>query len=397
MRVLISGVGIAGTTLAYWLIRRGMMSTLVERAPSLRAGGYIIDFGLTGYDIADRMGLIPELQRIGYHVQRMVIVNGEGHRIAGCPVSAFDKVTRGRFVSLGRGDLASALFRTIEGSAELRFGDHITRIDQSTDGARVTFASGMTREFDAVIGADGLHSGVRGLVFGPDSRYEKYLGIKFVAFALDGYSHRDELTYVLYTQLGQQVARFSMRDGRTMFLFTFADPDPRIDHANGAQAAKAVLRRRFADSGWECPQILDAMDNVDAVYFDRASQIRMDADGWSKQRVALVGDAAFCPSLLAGQGSSMAMTAAYVLAGEMHRAAGDFGLAFSRYAELLMPFMLAKQNAALSMVNVFAPRSRIGLFLRNRVISLASLPAVASLAIGSFVRDRIELPEYDSF
>jgi 2-polyprenyl-6-methoxyphenol hydroxylase-like FAD-dependent oxidoreductase len=195
----------------------------------------------------------------------------------------------------------------------------------------------------------------------------------------------------MYPQVGQEVSRFSMRNDRTMFLFTFADPDPNIPSDLGGQ--KAVLRQRFANGGWECPQILDALEAARDLYFDRVSQIEIH-NGWANGRVTLVGDAAFCVSLLGGQGSALAMTAAYILAGELHRAEGRHQDAFARYQQLFGPFVSNKQRAARRFVGAFAPKSRTLLFLRNRLFSLLSIPWIANLIAGREFSDRIALPDY---
>src|SRR4029079_9382829 len=227
------------------------------------------------------------------------------------------------------------------------------------------------RAFDLVVGADGLHSRVRELVFGPEKRFERYLGIKVAAFEVEGYRPRDELVYVMYPQVGQEVSRFAMRNDRTMFLFTFADPDPASPSDMAGQ--KAMLRERFANGGWECSQILDALDGAHDLYFDRVSQIEVD-ESWTNGRVALVGDAAFCVSLLGGQGTALAMAAAYILAGELHRARERHQDALARYQLLFGPFVSMKQRAARRFAGAFAPKSRLSLFLRNRVFGLLSIP-----------------------
>ena len=389
MRVLISGAGMAGPTLAYWLDSFGFDTTLVEMAPRLRTGGYIIDFWGTGFEVATRMNLINEIQRKGYGVEKVKVVDKTGKQVAGFPAAAFARATHGRYVSLPRGDLAALIFARIESRAEILFGDSILAIVQGNNGVRVSFASGIQREFDLVLGADGLHSKVRGLVFGPESEFEQFLGYKAAAFEAAGYRPRDELTYVMYTEVGQQVARFAMREDRTMFLFTLADSNPDIGNVS---AQKELLRQRFGGSGWECPSILDALDRTDDLYFDRVSQIRMDS--WSRGRVALVGDAAYCVSLVAGQGTALGMAGAYILAGELHRAGGDYRAAFARYQEMFQPLIQAKQGAALRFAGAFAPKSKFRLWLRNRILNLLSVGWIADITVGRDLADRISLPDY---
>jgi 2-polyprenyl-6-methoxyphenol hydroxylase-like FAD-dependent oxidoreductase len=340
------------------------------------------------------MGLFPEIRRAGYVVEEVRAVDDRGARSARVSAKGFTRMTGGRFVSLPRGDLASILFASLESRVETLFGDHIVEIEQSPAGVAVRFQHASPRTFDLVVGADGLHSGVRRLVFGEASQFEKYLGYKAAAFTVSGYEPRDELVYILYTQVGSQVARFSMRDNSTMFLLTFADPDPAIPATLAEQ--KTLLRDRFRAGRWEVPQILAALDGCPALYFDRVSQIRMDARPglWSENRVTLTGDAASCVSLLAGQGSALAMTAAYLLAGELARACGDHRQAFTRYKERFAPFVRRKQQSALRFAGMFAPRSRFALFLRNRGMSLMNLPWIADLAMRADLVDKIELPDY---
>lgn len=392
LRVLISGAGIAGPTLAYWLARYGATPTIVERAPALRTGGYIIDFWGAGFEVAGRMGLVAELVRAGYMMEEVRAVDRTGRRVAGFPAAAFERATGGRYVSLPRGDLAAAIYRALGGSVETIFGDSVRRLEPRRDGVRVELASGAVREFDLVVGADGLHSRVRALAWGDEAQFERYMGIKVAAFETQGYRPRDELVYVMFTEVGQQVGRFSMRGDRTMFLFTFADPNGGGDGDIAAQ--KATLRRRFGQSGWECARILDALDEAPDLYFDRVSQVRLEPGGWAKDRVTLVGDAAWCVSLLAGQGSALAMTGAYVLAGELYRARGDYASAYRQYEARFAPFIRGKQDAARRFAGSFAPRSARSLWLRNRIMNLLAIPVVARLAVGREFADRIELPDY---
>jgi 2-polyprenyl-6-methoxyphenol hydroxylase-like FAD-dependent oxidoreductase len=390
VRILVSGAGIAGPCVAYWLERYGFTPTLVERAPGLRTGGYVIDFWGAGFDVADRMGIVPELMQQGYRVREVRQVDRGGKRVAGFAVNVFDRMTHGRFISVPRSALAASIYGALGDGVETIFDDSIAAIEDRAYEVRVQFERSPPRSFDLVIGADGLHSQVRQLVFGEQDRFERYLGLKVAAFRAPGYRPRDELVYVLHPELGQQVGRFTMRGNETLFLFTFADPDPTLPSDLPGQ--KALVRDRFSGTGWEIPAILEALERTDSLYLDRVSQIHMDR--WTRNRVALVGDAAFCVSLLAGQGSALAMVAAYVLAGELKRANGDHAAAFARYQERLDAYIKGKQAAAVRFSSFFAPRTRFGIFLRTQVMKLMSIPFVADLAVGRDVSDVIELPAY---
>lgn len=391
--VLISGIGIAGSTLAYWLGEHGFSPTLLERAPRLRTGGYVIDFWGLGYDIAERMGLLPDLKFEGYDIKELRLVDSLGRRVGGFGVDVFRALTGGRYVSLPRGDLARMIYHKIDGRYETIFGDSIASIEQS-DGVQVAFEHSLARQFDLVVGADGLHSMVRELVFGSQDRFEKYLGYTVAAFEVEGYRPRDERVYVSHAVAGKQVARFAMRDDRTLFLLVFAADQAAPIDAHDTQAHKAVLHTEFDRVGWECPQILAALNTCDELYFDHVSQIRMDA--WTRGRVTLVGDAAFCPSLLAGQGSALAMIAAYVLAGELRKDGGESLHGLQRYEKLLRPFMAAKQKAAAQFAGSFAPKTRFGVVLRNQITKAFAIPFVAKLTLGRSLLDRIDLPNYPS-
>ena len=250
---LISGVGIAGPTLAYWLTRCGFKTTLVEVAPHLRTGGYVIDFWGRGFDVAEKMGLLPAIKREGYDVKELRLVGATGRRVGGFKAEVFRSATNGRYVSIPRGELAKIIYQSIEGRCETIFGDSITKIVQDEHRVCVTFERTLPRNFDIVIGADGLHSVVRKLVFGKQDHFEKYLGYMVAAFTVNGYRPRDEDVYVSYSLPRKQVARFAMRDDRTMFLFVFADEKDRRVESQDTNTHKDILRAEFRSTGWECP------------------------------------------------------------------------------------------------------------------------------------------------
>ncbi len=392
MRIVINGAGIAGPTLAYWLARSGHEVLLVEQAPQLRTGGYVIDFWGIGFDIAEKMGLIPQLMKLGYQVQEVCFVDRHGRRNGGFRTGVFNRLTGGRFTSLRRSDLAATIYSTLDKRVETLFGDSIATIEEQDNGVRVGFDHATARNFDLVVGADGLHSRVRGLVRGPEEEFEKQLGYHVAAFEVEGYPPRDELVYVSHGLPGKQISRFSMRDDRTLFLFIFLDQFLTEKHFANDDERKAALKHVFADVEWECPQILEAMDDARDVYFDRVSQIRMGR--WTKGRTALIGDAAACVSLLAGEGTGLSMVEAYAFAGELHCCAGDHATAFARYEALMMPFLRQKQESAAKFASSFAPRTAFGIRYRNLATRLMQFPFMADFLFARSLRDSIKLPDY---
>lgn len=386
MKVAISGAGVAGTALAYWLHRTGHTPTLIEQAPAFRTGGYMIDFWGVGYRVAKKMGIEDQLLDAGYEIQQLRSVDSDGKVKAELPVEAIRNLIGHDFTSLPRGDLAATVYRTVADKVETVFGDTITAVDDHGDGVRLTFGNAEPREFDLLIGADGLHSNVRRLAFGTGPEVERYLGCKVAACVVDGYRPRDELVYLTYNTLGRQAGRVALREDRTLFLFIF-----RAERTDAGAQPKDELRTQFGDAGWECPQMLDALDDADDLYFDVVSQIKMDH--WSRGRVGLIGDAAGCISLLGGEGTGLAMTEAYVLAGELDRARGDHREAFEAYEALMHPFVASKQAGAARFVGFFATRTKFGLWLRNIVMRAMNVGPVLRLVAGD-IRDDLELPQY---
>jgi 2-polyprenyl-6-methoxyphenol hydroxylase-like FAD-dependent oxidoreductase len=386
MKIAISGAGVAGAALAHWLHRTGHSPTVIEQAPKFRTGGYMIDFWGVGYQVAKRIGIEDSIRGAGYDIEWLRSVGPRGEVKADVDVNVFRRMIGDDFTSLPRGDLAAAIYATIEDKVETIFGDSIATVDEHGDGVRLTFENGVPRDFDLVIGADGLHSNIRQLAFGPEERFEHYLGCKVAACVVDGYQPRDDLVYVTYSTPGRQLSRFALRGDRTMFLFIF-----RAGHGSTGVPPKEELRNQFGDVGWEARDILAALDDADDLYFDVVSQIRMDR--WSQGRALLIGDAAGCISLLGGEGTGLAIAEAYVLAGELVRAGSDYRRAFDAYEARLRPFIKAKQANAVRYIPFFATRTRFGLWFRNVAMRTMNFGPLATLFAGS-IRDDFELPDY---
>jgi 2-polyprenyl-6-methoxyphenol hydroxylase-like FAD-dependent oxidoreductase len=371
--VLISGASIAGPALAYWLDRYGFDVTVVERAPSVRSGGYPIDVRGTATDVLERMGLLPLVQAEHIDSRGLTFVDAEGRVIGTIPVYDLTNNQAGRDVELPRGALTTLLYElTRERPIHYRFNDSIETLRDDGSGVEIQFRSGDRCRYDVVIGADGLHSRTRRLVFGPEEQFNHYLGRCFNIFSMPndmGLSHGG----IVYSEAGRSAGAYAVRNSKDVFVFlVFASDDPSFGaHADAEEQYKRTAAV-FAEGGWEVPHLLAAMRHAGDLYFDTVSQIRMPA--WSSGRVALVGDAAFAPSFLSGQGTSMALVGAYVLAGEL-AARDDPSQAFAAYERMTRPFVEANQALAIEGNGSFLlPRTPQEVETRNR--------ALAALATG---------------
>ncbi|MEM1058183.1 MAG: FAD-binding domain [Verrucomicrobiota bacterium] len=391
LKIAINGCGIAGPALAWWLRYYGHEPVLFERSPELRRGGYFVDFWGVGYDVAEKMGLLPTLQARSYQPAELRLVNAEGKRRASLDLQAFKSLTDGRAISILRSDLAVSLFEACE-DIPSRFGLPVTACRQTDQGVEVRLSDGSAPTFDLLIGADGLHSRVRRAAFGSEQKFLHPLGYRVAAFSVRGYRPREEGVYLGHTEPGRQAMRISLRGDRTVFLLIFREdvvPPEALD-----QEPKVLLREVFGGMGWEVPHFLPRLEEAVDFYYDTVSQIRMPR--WSKGRVGLIGDAAACASLLAGEGAGLAIAEAYILAGELHRARGDHEVAFARYEERVRPFLERKQRAAEKMCGFFAPKARRTIWLRDLAVNLSNRRWLARLLSGSTVRDQLELPDYAS-
>jgi 2-polyprenyl-6-methoxyphenol hydroxylase-like FAD-dependent oxidoreductase len=356
-RVLISGASVAGPALAFWLRRHGFTPTVVERAPRLRDGGYAVDFRGASLRVLDRMGLLGQVEAAATRMGDVTYVDSDDRALVVTP-SSFQS---GELEVL-RGDLARILHDATKDGVEYVFGDSITGIAEHADGVTVTFEHGEPREFDLVVGADGLHSNVRSLVFGDESRFRHDLGYHVSIFTVPNHLGLDHVGR-FYNEPNRTVGVYSARDNtEAKALFWFGSEPLDYDHRDVGQQRR-IVEERFGDVGWETSTLLKAMREAPDFYFDSASQIKLDT--YSSGRVALVGDAAYCAAPLSGMGTSLAIVGAYVLAGELAAAGGDHTSAFGAYHDEMRGFVGACQKLAEGNGKWFVPPTRAWLRMRN--------------------------------
>ncbi|XKK62579.1 FAD-dependent monooxygenase [Streptomyces sp. ARC32] len=324
---LVSGASVAGPALAYWLNRHGYEVTVVEKAGTIRSGGYPVDVRGTALDVVERMGILPRLRDAHIDLRRLTFLHEDGSEVASLHPHAVTGGATGRDLEIRRGDLTDALYTAVRDDVEFLFDDSVDTLDQSGHGVDVTFRGGGSRTFDLVFGADGMHSRTRELLFGPEERFRRYLGHCFAVFTMPntlGLSHET----VMWNTPGRTAALYAVGDDDEVHAFlNFARPEPPHDAFGDPRAGRHLVAEVFADAGWKVPDILRALDDADDLFFDAVSQIRMPR--WSSGRVALVGDAAHAPSFLTGQGTSLALIGAHHLAGAL--ADGDHGAGFAAY------------------------------------------------------------------
>ncbi|MFE7798732.1 FAD-dependent monooxygenase [Nocardia sp. NPDC057440] len=390
-RILISGASIAGQTLAYWLARHGFRPTMVERAPHPRSGGQGVDVRDQAIQVAERMGVMPQIRAAAADVAGMRFVDARDRGLARIDMSGIqDKYGSGE-VEIMRGDLVGILHNANADPVEYLFGDSIRSLEQDDDGVAVAFENGRPRRFDLVIGADGMHSNVRGLVFGPESRFVHHMDHYF-AFGNADSAHGQDRTMTVFNTPGTMAGVYrSGNHAQAKAYFMFRSPQRDYDHRDPA-AERHLLTDAFADrTEWRIPELLAGALADPDLYVDALSQVRMDS--WTTGRIALVGDAAYCASPASGAGAELSLIGAYRLAGELAAAGGDHRTAFRRYEETHRESVDRKQKIGPNL-RLMAPKTRIGMAVRNTIARSPLLESLAGLERIMAPSTTAALPEY---
>ncbi|MET9212998.1 MULTISPECIES: FAD-dependent monooxygenase [unclassified Nocardia] len=370
-RILVSGAGIAGPTLAWWLARHGVTPTVVELAPAPRPGGNGVDLRGAAVRIADAMGVLPAVRELATDIRQLTFVDADGRRVAGMPTSTFNGPDD---LEVMRGDLARVLYEATADDADYRFGDAVASITQDEASVQVEFTNGTSAKFDLVIGADGLHSRVRELAVRPESEAAYPLGLCFATAAVDpDFGTAREVT--LHNAPGRVAGVYrSGRHASAQAFFAFRAPRE-LAVPRDQQAQKELLRSHFDTDAWRVGALVDAATADPGFYLDAITQIRMP--GWSRGRVGLVGDAGYCATLLSGAGASLAVEGAHRLATEL--AVGDgHRAAFARYERGLRATVRARQRSVGASRAMLIPGSRTGVRLRDQFTRLMVLPPLAA-------------------
>jgi 2-polyprenyl-6-methoxyphenol hydroxylase-like FAD-dependent oxidoreductase len=355
--VLISGASIAGPALAYWLGRYGFPVTVVEKAPALRPGGQAVDFkGRTHRTVLERMGIWTAIQQRQTGRFDTVYVDAAGRELA-----TMSGEFTGGDVEILRGDLSAIMYERTTASCEYRFGDSITALTETAAGVRAEFECGAPRTFDLVIGADGIHSRVRRLVFGPERDFVRHMGYYYCVAGAPGWGHdaarRERQTARAWNAPGRMAARGGAKGSH---LYLFASPE--LDGARGDVAAQQrLIAQEFAGMGGEVPSMLAELGRLDGFYLDAIAQVQLDGR-YTSGRVALAGDAAY-GNTLGGFGTGLAVVGAYVLAGELAVAGGDHTTAYTRYGEIMRRYAKIAGNSNAG--RFMAPKTAWGIRARN--------------------------------
>jgi 2-polyprenyl-6-methoxyphenol hydroxylase-like FAD-dependent oxidoreductase len=391
--VLISGGGIAGPALAYWLHRAGFTVTVVERAPAPRPGGQTVDLRGAGRTVVTRMGLMEQARELSVDQRGLAFVDASGRVTARMPADGFGGEGIVSEIEILRGDLGTLLYEATLPHTEYLFDDTVTALDEDEDGVTVAFERSGPRRFGLVIGADGLHSVVRSLAFGPEAAHVQPLGVHTAWFTAHGELDLDGW-FLMHNAPGGLVA--SARPGRLpgeiKAGFSFRSGPLDLDRRD-LTAQRAELTRRFAAVGWEAPRLLRAMDEAPDFFLDSLGQVRLDS--WSRGRVALLGDAGYCPTPLTGLGTSLALVGAHVLAGELAAAGGEHGPAFRAYDRVMRPYVARAQQLPPGGAAGFAPSGAFA--IRMRDLSMRSMnrwPMRRILAAQFAKAGDIALPDY---
>lgn len=378
--ILVVGGGIAGPALALLLHQFGMKPVVVERAPKLRLSGQWVDLQADGKEVISRMGIESEIRKTMTDAQGVYIVDSAGRLKASLGPNDFGEEVAADEMEVRRPALSKILYEHIRNDVEFVFGDAPQTMDDHGDRVQVKFTSGKLREFDLVVGADGIHSKTRRLAFGDQSPIS-HADMYATYFTIPRIKSDGDWVRFYNVPGGRSVALRPESPDKTQVYLCFRSSERGYEKLN-LEMQKRLIEKLFADAGCEASRILRELPRLDDFYFDTIGQVKMDR--WSKGRVTLVGDAAYCPSPLTGMGANVAIVGAYILAGELSRHQ-DYHEAFKQYEAWMRPYETKAQKIIPGTTRVALPNSSTMIALRNAVFGLVLRPFVTRFAAKLFI------------
>jgi 2-polyprenyl-6-methoxyphenol hydroxylase-like FAD-dependent oxidoreductase len=382
--VLISGASVAGPVLAYWLHRFGFRPTVIERTaqPRFGSGGHAVDLFGPVIEMTDWMGVLPEVEQAQTQTEVMALVRPRGRTVE-APAETLSEGVSGRHIEIMRGDLAKIVYRATRDDVEYVFDDSIATVQDDGDRLQVTFERGGQQCFDLLVGADGLHSITRRLVFGPEEQFLRFLGGYLAVFTVPNFL-RLERRMVGLAVPGRTAGLYPVGDGsHARVLFLWRSPQLHDYDRHDLSAQKQLVRNLYGDLGWVVPRLLTELDRTDDLYLDSISQVVMDS--WTSGRAALVGDAGYSPGAAVGGGTSLAMLGAYLLASELVKAGGDHVRGFAGYERALEPVVRHSRSIGPTAIKVIISASRAQIWgIASVVRLLPHLPAALRRRVTGF-------------
>lgn len=341
-KVLVSGASIAGLSTAHLLNKLGYKVTVVEIASEPRMGGTAVDFRGKTIDILKRMEILEQLQANALNLEMIEFKNSADVTEGSILLKKDEEDHISAEIEIERTTLVHILFNNLKNDVEFIFNNNITALNETKDNIQVTFKNGLQQAFDLVIGCDGTHSGVRKIWFGNETEYAHFLEAYFSISIVNKTLIRPN-TMQFYNLPGKAYMLNAYKD-KTDIVFCFlSEKEIPYDYRDAAQQREIILQQ-FAGAGWRTAELLAEVAQSTNFYFDKFCQIKMPS--WTKGRVALVGDAAYCASPAAGMGGSLAVEGAAALADALGKHNGNFELAFRDYNNNLRPFIEEVQAEA---------------------------------------------------
>lgn len=381
-KILVIGAGIAGPTICYWLKKYGFNPTLIERSKRLRTGGNAVDVRGISAEIVKKMGLYDDIYAKRTSLLSKRYVDADGQTLSeeyGEKASFRD----GSDVEIVRGELVNILFQAIP-DVPSHFHNEVIGLKQEDQSVEVTFKDGHIERYDLVVAADGLHSSTRRMTFSDEECQLVNLGSYISVFSIPNYLHLSRME-VSFGRDQKFIGMNSDKDPNRAFVCFAFRAKKALNGITDENGQKKCLRDLFYDLGWESNTILDLMNDSDDFYFDIMAQIKMDT--WTKGRVALLGDAGYSASPFSGQGTNLAVVGAYILAGELKSAEGNYSVAFKRYNERMRPLVDACQDLGLWVAESYLPEGEVS----KEIIERRSSEIMEKIQAAA---NAISLPDY---